>query len=76
MGRLSRNRSFPSGSAKKNLPAMQETRFYPKVGKIPLEKGMATRSCLEYSCLEKSMDKAVWWATVCRITKSGTQLSD
>jgi len=38
----------------------------------PLEKGMATHSCLEYSCLENPMDKAVWWATVYRITKSRT----
>ena len=30
----------------KNLPAMQETRFDPWVGKIPLEKGMTTHSCI------------------------------
>ena len=28
----------------KNLPAMQETQFEPWVGKIPLEKEMATHS--------------------------------
>ena len=26
----------------------------------PLEKGMATH--LQYSCLENSMDRGVWWA--------------
>ena len=30
----------------KNLPAMQETWFNPWVGKIPLEKGMATHSSI------------------------------
>ena len=30
----------------KNLPAMQETWFNPWVGKIPLEKGMATHSTI------------------------------
>ena len=30
----------------KNLPAMQETQFDPWIGKIPLEKGMATYSSM------------------------------
>ena len=30
----------------KNLPAMQETQFDPWIGKIPLEKGMATHSSI------------------------------
>ena len=35
---------FSSGSAIKNLPAMQETQFRSLGRKDPLEKGMATRS--------------------------------
>ena len=31
---------------------------------------------LQYSCLEYSMDRGAWWATVSRGTKSQTQLSD
>ena len=31
---------------------------------------------LQYSCLKKSMDRGSWWATVHRIAKSWTQLSD
>ena len=31
---------------------------------------------LQYSCLENSMDKGAWWATVQGVTKSLTQLSD
>ena len=31
---------------------------------------------LQYSCLENSMDGGAWWATVHRVTKSWTRLSD
>ena len=30
---------------------------------------------LQYSCLENSMDREAWWATVQKVTKSWTQLS-
>ena len=30
---------------------------------------------LQYSCLENSMDRGAWCATVCGVTKSQTQLS-
>ena len=35
------------------------------------------RKCnsLQYSCLENSMDRLAWWATVHRVSKSWTQLS-
>ena len=31
---------------------------------------------LQYSCLENSMDGGAWWATVHRVAKSWTRLSD
>ena len=31
---------------------------------------------LQYSCLENHMDRRAWWATVCGVTQSQTQLSD
>ena len=31
---------------------------------------------LQYSCLENPMDGGAWWATVHRVTKSQTRLSD
>ena len=31
---------------------------------------------LQYSCLENPMDRGAWWATVCGVPKSWTQLSD
>ena len=30
---------------------------------------------LQYSCLENSMDRGAWWATVHGVAKSGTRLS-
>ena len=30
---------------------------------------------LQYSCLEKPMDRGAWWATVYGVAKSQTQLS-
>ena len=29
---------------------------------------------LQYSCLENLMDRGVWWATVHRVTTSGTRM--
>ena len=52
----------------KNLPVMQETQVQSLGGKDPLEKEMAT----QYSCLENSMDRGAWQATVNGATeKSG-----
>ena len=31
---------------------------------------------LQYSCLEKSMDKGAWWAIVHTVSKNRTQLSN
>ena len=31
---------------------------------------------LQYFCLENPMDRVAWWATVHRVIKSKTQLSD
>ena len=40
----------------------------------PLEKEMAPQ--LQHSCLENPMDGEAWWATVHRVAKSWTRLSD
>ena len=52
---------------------MQKTWVQSLGWEDPLEKGMAT---LQSSCLENSMDRGAWWATVHGIAKSQTQLSD
>ena len=53
----------------KNLPEMQETwvrKIHWRINGYPLQ----------YFCLENSMDKSAWWATVHGAAKSRTQLSD
>ena len=56
----------------KNLPAMLETRrSIPGLERSPEE---GNGNSLRYSCLDSSMDKGAWWATVHRVAKSQTQL--
>ena len=54
----------------KSLPAMQETRVQSLCREDPLEKGHDNP--LQYSCMEKSVDRGVWQATVHEAAKSGT----
>ena len=52
----------------RSLPEMQKTQvLYP---------GEGNGYTLLYSCLENSINREAWWATVYEVTKSGTQLSD
>ena len=57
----------------KNLPANvgdkgKRCQFDPWVGKIPW-RGV-NGNPLQYSCLENSMDRRIWWATVHGIPES------
>ena len=45
----------------KNLPVMQETQVQTLDREDPLRR---LRLPLQYSCLENSMDRGAWWATV------------
>jgi len=58
----------------KNPPAMWETWVLSLGWEDPLEKG--TGYPLHYSCLENSMDRGTWRATIHGSTKSRTCLSD
>ena len=58
----------------KNLLAMQGTRVLPLGCKDQLEKGACNP--LQYSCLENSMDRGAWQATVHGVTNSQTRLSN
>ena len=54
----------------KNLPAMQETQsLIPELGRSP---GEGNGNPLQYSCLEKPMDRGAWQATVHGVTNSCT----
>jgi len=52
--------------------SMQET------GSIPESRSPGARNSnpFQYSCLENPMDRGAWWATVHRVARSQTQLSD
>ena len=68
------NEGFPGGLAVKNLPANAGD-----AGSIPGSErspGEGNDYPLWYSCLQNSMDRGVWWATVHGVTRSQTYLSD
>ena len=56
---------FPGGSVVKNLLAsagdLEESGSTPGSGRSP---GEGNGNSLQYSCLENSMDRGAWWATV------------
>ena len=57
----------------KNLPAKSggavDLDLIPGSGK---SLGVGNGNAVHYSCLENSMSKEDWWATVCGVTKSTT----
>ena len=64
---------FPGGSAVENLPANAgdtgDAGSSLGSGRFP---GVRNGNPLQYSCLENSMDRGAWWATVHGVTKSRT----
>ena len=65
-------RWFPGGSAVKNRPANAgDAGSIPESGRSP---GGGNGNPLQYFCLENSMDRGAWWATVPGLQKSWTQL--
>ena len=65
---LSGKWGFPGGSVVKKLPANAGN-----IGPIPgsgRSPGEGNDSPLQYSCLENSMDRGAWWATVHGVAKS------
>ena len=47
-----------------------------KKNKVYCISGQGNGTPLQYSCLENPMDGGAWWATVHRVAKSRTRLSD
>ena len=68
-----KNKSFPDDSVIKNLLASAEDAIdmclTPESGRTP---GVGNDNPLQYSCLENSMDRGAWWATVHGVAKSQT----
>ena len=65
---------FPGGSDGKESDCdVGDPGLIPGSGRSPGEKNGTP---LQYSCLENSMDRGAWWATVHGVAKSQTQLSD
>ena len=67
---------FPVVPVVKTLPAStgdaRDVGLVPGWGRFP---GVGNGNPLQYSCLENSMDRGTWWATVHGVAKSWTQLS-
>ena len=65
---------FPGGAVIKNPPANTgDVGSIPGSGRSP---GGGRGNLLQYSCLENSMDRGAWRATVHGVAKSQIQLSD
>ena len=65
---------FPGGSdGKESACNVRDSGSIPRSGKSPEE---GSGNPLQYSGLENPMDRGAWWATVHRVTKSGTRLRD
>ena len=61
---------FPGGAVVKNLPTnAEDAGLIPGSGRSP---GVGKGNLLQHSCLENSMDKGDWRATVHGVTKSPT----
>ena len=64
---------FPGGASGKNLPAnagdKRDKGLIPGLGRSP---GGGHSNPLQYSCLEKPMDRGAWRATVHRVPKGWT----
>ena len=65
------------GTVVKSLPAnvgdTGDAGSIPGLGRSP---GVGNGSPLQYSCLENSVDRGAWQATVCKVPKSQKRLSD
>ena len=58
----------------RNLPNNAgDTGSVPGLGRFP---GEGNGNPLQYTCLENSMDRGAWWATVHGVSKNQTQLND
>ena len=65
---------FPCGSdGKESACNARDPGLIPGLGRSP---GKENGNPLQYSCLENSLDRGVWWVTIHGVSKSQTRLSD
>ena len=65
---------FPGGSdGKESACNAGDTGLIPGSGISP---GEGNGNPLQYSCLENSMDRGIWWATVHGVARVGQDLGD
>ena len=65
---------FPGGSdGKESACNTKDPGLIPGLGRSPRE---GNGNPLQYSCLENSIDRGAWWATVHGVTKSQIRLGD
>ena len=68
---------FPGGALVNNpLAKSRDTRELGLIPGLERSPGGGNSNPLQYSCLEDSMDRGTWWATVHRVTKNPTRLND
>ena len=66
--------AFPGGLVVKNPPTNAgDAGSIPGLGRAP---GEGNGNPLQYFCLGNPLDRGIWQATVHRVTKNQTQLSD
>ena len=64
---------FPGGAVEKNSPANAgDARDVGLIRGLERSYGVRNGSPLQYSCLENSMDRGMWWAIGHGVTKSQT----
>ena len=69
-----KNKGFPGGSdGKESACDARDPYSIPRLGRSP---GEGNGNQLQYSCLENSMNRGAWQATVHGITKSQTRLGN
>ena len=56
-----------------NAGGTRDSGLIPGLGLFP---GVGNGNPFQYSCVEISMDRGAWWATIYGVAKSETQLSN
>ena len=68
---------FPDGSVfKESACNAEDTGGEGSISELGKSPGEGYGNLFQYSCLENPMGRRAWWATVQRVSKSRTQLTN